>query len=177
MKRILVAINEDPIAPQLIETAGKLAQLMGASVTVCHIMPQTVYDGVQENLKWQRYDQPFTYDQAEEQAKATAHAAAEGLQKFNLRWNVRASVGDPAREIVRLAQETSADLIVLGFEGLHGLGRLRALGSVSRAVMEETHLPVLVIPALRAGAKERVKAIKTERVLLHGTKLDFAGKN
>jgi nucleotide-binding universal stress UspA family protein len=172
MKRLLIAINEDPMALQVIETAGRLAQEWPASIVVCHIMPTPVFEGIQQELKGQRYvDQPFTYTQAEEQARAIAQAVAEGLGRFNVRWEARGRVGDPAQEIVALAQEVGADLIVIGFEGLRGLGKLRAIGSVSRAVMEQTRLPVLVVPALRAGAevsvREKSATAQNEGVIIH----------
>lgn len=157
VKKILIAVNEDPISKHVIETAGALAQQLNASVVVCHIMPKRVFESIQDGLKWQRYvEQPFTYEQAENQAKSIAYDVAQGLKKFSVRWEARGFVGEPAPEIVRLAHGVNAELIVMGFAGLHGLGKLRALGSVSRAVMEQTTLPVLIVPAIQVVAEESV---------------------
>jgi nucleotide-binding universal stress UspA family protein len=51
--------------------------------------------------------------------------------------------GDPAREIIKVAQETQADMIVIGSRGLGQIGGL-ILGSVSERVLHAAHLPVLV---------------------------------
>jgi universal stress protein A len=56
---------------------------------------------------------------------------------------VHVIVGSPAIEIRRLAEQTGADLIVLGTHGQHGLGLL--LGSTANAVLHGVPCNVLVI--------------------------------
>lgn len=53
--------------------------------------------------------------------------------------------GDPATEIVVVAKELNADLVVMGSRGRGFLGRV-ILGSVSSHVVHHAGLPVLVIP-------------------------------
>jgi nucleotide-binding universal stress UspA family protein len=53
-------------------------------------------------------------------------------------------VGVPDEEIVVLAEELGADLVVLGSKGLGGLRRV-LLGSVSDSVVRHAHCPVLVV--------------------------------
>lgn len=50
--------------------------------------------------------------------------------------------GDPAAEIVRLAEEENVDMIVLGTHGRTGLYRL-LMGSVAEAVVRRANCPVL----------------------------------
>jgi nucleotide-binding universal stress UspA family protein len=52
--------------------------------------------------------------------------------------------GDPADAIVRAAEETHADLLVLGTHGRTGLGRL-LMGSVAEKVMRKAPCPVLTV--------------------------------
>jgi nucleotide-binding universal stress UspA family protein len=54
--------------------------------------------------------------------------------------------GDAATEIVALARELKADLIVMGTHGRSGLGRL-VLGSVAEAVLRRAPCPVLTVKA------------------------------
>jgi len=63
--------------------------------------------------------------------------------------------GDPAGEILRAAQFTNADLIVMGTHGRTGLARLLA-GSVAERVMRRSPCPVLTVPtpALQAVPSE-----------------------
>lgn len=53
--------------------------------------------------------------------------------------------GDVTQEILSLAKKKSIDLIVVGSQGLHGIGRLKSLGSVSRKVSEHASCPVLIV--------------------------------
>ena|SRR5690349_19636143 len=55
-----------------------------------------------------------------------------------------APVGDGAAEIVRIAEESGADLIVLGARGLNPLKRL-VLGSVSTKVLQQAGCDVWVV--------------------------------
>jgi nucleotide-binding universal stress UspA family protein len=69
-------------------------------------------------------------------------------------WRVKAAGGTVARthlrmgevdlEIVALAEELQADLIVMGSRGLGGLRRV-LMGSVSDSVVRHAHCPVLVV--------------------------------
>jgi nucleotide-binding universal stress UspA family protein len=56
----------------------------------------------------------------------------------------RLEQGDAAREIVRLAQETRCDLIVIGTHGRTGLDRL-LMGSVAEQVVRKAPCPVLAV--------------------------------
>jgi nucleotide-binding universal stress UspA family protein len=54
--------------------------------------------------------------------------------------------GDPANEILRVAQEIPCDIIVLGMHGRTGLGRL-LMGSVAEQVVRRAPCPVLTVKA------------------------------
>jgi nucleotide-binding universal stress UspA family protein len=55
----------------------------------------------------------------------------------------RLVMGDPATEIVRVAEEEKAELIVLGTHGRTGLSRI-LMGSVAEAVVRHAPCPVLI---------------------------------
>lgn len=77
----------------------------------------------------------------EEAAAAALHGvgAGEGPRVFP-----HALTGDPAREIVRMAESVEADLIIVGTHGRRGIRRL-LLGSVAEHVMRRASCPVLVM--------------------------------
>jgi nucleotide-binding universal stress UspA family protein len=58
----------------------------------------------------------------------------------------RLLLGDPASEIVRLAEEEHAEMIVMGTHGRTGLRRL-LMGSVAEAVVRRATCPVLCLKA------------------------------
>ena len=53
--------------------------------------------------------------------------------------------GNIAEEILYVAKKKSVDLIVIGSQGLHGLNKVKSLGSVSRKVSELAACPVLIV--------------------------------
>jgi len=59
----------------------------------------------------------------------------------------RVQEGDAAAEILRLAVEVGANLIVMGTHGRRGLSRLMA-GSVATEVLHKSHCPVLALRAV-----------------------------
>jgi nucleotide-binding universal stress UspA family protein len=74
----------------------------------------------------------------------------------NVRAERRFEEGDPATEILRVAPEVNADLIVMGTHGRTGLGRL-LMGSVAEQIVRKASCPVLTVktpfaPAPAPGA-------------------------
>lgn len=62
------------------------------------------------------------------------------------RYEVHALAGEHNETILRFADQINADLIVLGRKGVAGLRRL-VFGSVSKYVMNNARVPVIVVPA------------------------------
>ena len=151
MERILVAVDEDEQAAKVVTLAGEVARQCDAMLTLCHVMPRERYRKIEREQIRDQVDVPFSVSQAEEQAREVVAGFATALKDQDVAFESVGRVGDPAETIVALAREIDADLIVMGFEALQGLERLRALGSVSRAVMESSHRPVLVVPAIHEG--------------------------
>jgi len=69
----------------------------------------------------------------------------------------RLTMGDPAAEIVRIATDEQAEMIVLGTHGRTGLSRL-LMGSVAEAIVRRAPCPVLVY----RETAERLAARKPE---------------
>lgn len=81
---------------------------------------------------------------------AVAQEAAARLGREGLRASAVIVEGDPAKAILRVADDHQADLILLGTHGRTGLERL-LLGSVARNVMVHASVSVLVVrPAVAA---------------------------
>ena len=70
----------------------------------------------------------------------------------------RLEEGDPVTEILEVAEETHADLIVMGTHGRRGIPRL-LMGSVAELVVRRANRPVLTVrtpfpePAMEAKAE------------------------
>ncbi len=53
--------------------------------------------------------------------------------------------GNITEEILKYAKQKKITLIVLGSQGLHGIQKLKILGSISRKVSELANCPVLIV--------------------------------
>jgi nucleotide-binding universal stress UspA family protein len=80
-------------------------------------------------------------------------AAAHGLEGAPL----HAVRGSPSREVVRLAKEVGADLIVVGRYGKGGL-KVGALGTAADRIVRESPVSVLVVPPEFRGEYTRIGA-------------------
>lgn len=83
-------------------------------------------------------------DEAGREALSIAQAAASRLTDAGLNANPVLRSGTPAEEIVAVARERTADLVVIGTRGHTGLTRL-ILGSVARNVLHHAPCSVLVV--------------------------------
>lgn len=90
---------------------------------------------------------PVDYRYAEQVQHALTDAVVQELRATNVTGDVQffvhARIGKPAEEILDLAREVGADLIIIGSKGLTGVERF-ALGSVSERVVREAHCTVEV---------------------------------
>lgn len=66
----------------------------------------------------------------------------------------RLVVGDPAGEVVRVAEDEGVDLIVMGTHGRTGLRRL-LMGSVAEAVLRRAPCPVFTLKEPHAETAEK----------------------
>lgn len=100
------------------------------------------------------------YDTAEQvQAAITKVVEAKILTyaPAQFRFYIHARIGEPAEEIIRLADEAYADLVVIGTHGRSGIERL-LLGSVSERVVRHAGCPVLVMRPKREPASPEAEA-------------------
>jgi nucleotide-binding universal stress UspA family protein/quercetin dioxygenase-like cupin family protein len=132
------------------QTACALARDYHANLVVLHVMMPSVSPLVEGPL-------PDPLRSAESQASL---APLPWPQPSDPQISVehRLAEGDPADEILRLAEALSANLVVMGTHGRTGLGRFLT-GSVAEEVLRKSLCPVLVVKTpLRAGRDAEVDA-------------------
>lgn len=136
MKNLLVAVDGSEGSQAAVEEAITLARDLGAALTFLFVRkrPSSV-------LGRPLYERQVSYDLR--RARHTIGEAIETAMAAGIECDGEIFEGDPAAEIVSLADNRHVDLIVVGSRGNGALaGAL--LGSVSRAVVQHADVPVLV---------------------------------
>ena len=91
-------------------------------------------------------------DQIEREATDYLEKASEKLKGKGATVNIRIETGNPADEIIRVADEINANLIAMSTHGRSGLSRW-AFGSITDRVLRGGNRPVLVVRAPREAEK------------------------
>jgi nucleotide-binding universal stress UspA family protein len=150
IRRILHPTDFSDLSRPAFELACSLARDFAAELVVVHVAPPPVA-GVVEGIT---VELPTGW---EDQARARLAQVKTTDPRVSVAH--RLEQGDAAREIVRVATEVKADLIVLGTHGRGGLSRL-LMGSVAEVVMRNAPCPVLTVraplPAERPSKSEAV---------------------
>jgi nucleotide-binding universal stress UspA family protein len=144
-RSFLAPIDFSEHSNKTIEYATKLADLTGASIKILHVFqipdyPAAFYQGL-----YLEHEAIKTHvETAKREATSKLSLVAEEIRAKGLEAEPILRSGNPYEEIVSAAEETGADLIVIGSHGYGGLGRL-LLGSTAERVVQYAPCPVLVI--------------------------------
>jgi nucleotide-binding universal stress UspA family protein len=143
MPRIIVGTDGSAHSRRALEWAIREAAIRRAPLTVL-----TVYQALPDY--WDAITSPGVRAMAEEARKMAQEDADRLLDRASacsrpLSVTVQAAIGLPAEELLRAADDTHADMIVVGARGSGGLKKL-LLGSVSTHLTHYAHCPVAVIP-------------------------------
>jgi nucleotide-binding universal stress UspA family protein len=150
-RRILVPFDGSRHSKKALDEALGLARLTGGTIYLCTVIyigsvvpPGSLLGLVKSASK----------GELQKRLLRSAKAEAVKLQKAQLSYCKSKGVkayhkividGNVAEEILVIAKRTSIDIIVIGSQGLHGIGKVKSLGSVSRKVSELATCPVLIV--------------------------------
>lgn len=144
---ILVAVDGSPASMKAVDLGAELAKARGAAVCLLHVVPS---GGLPEGLReWAHTEHVPAGDTAWLYSRGVAdgvlNRAADRLRSQGLEAIEQVvEHGDPARDIVELAEAKHAETVVLGTRGLGNLGRL-VLGSVAQKVMHDAPCTVITV--------------------------------
>lgn len=139
--RILLATDGFQEAQQAAGLAVEIAKSTDSELHVVHVEDVPVMAEAYAMPDAQPENEQAARELLDEQAEAMEEAGAAIVER-----HLRA--GRPADEIIDLAEEVGAGLIVTGSRGGGGLQRL-LMGSVSETVVRYAHCPVLVVRGKR----------------------------
>ena len=145
VKRILWATDLSAPSDEAWRYVLMLADVFAAEVSLLHVVSSIEFAGIGD----MRVPPPTSW--LEDRVAASYRDLTrwqQEVESLGLRARRRVTVGAPAAAIVAEAQETPADLIVMGTHGRTGLSHL-LLGSVVEAVIRKAPCPVLAVQAKR----------------------------
>ncbi len=144
--RILCPIDFSRTSERAADYAVGLARQLGSSVHFVHAWEMPVYGLPDRGLILGAEDVVQITDAIQKQMDACLTRHAE----VDMALQARIVQGSPAREIVRVATELGAELIVMGTHGRRGVEHM-LLGSVAERVVRTSTVPVLTVPPHRDG--------------------------
>ena len=143
-KRILVAVDFSEKSRHALMKAHRIAEQFDSALLVCHIIPKSV----SVNPLFPQY----TIIESTDTKLFAEEKAMDALMDFVTETTGRnihqfvpiIAAGQPASEIVRVAEDRDVDLIVVAHQGATGLARI-LLGSVAESIARHAHCSVLVV--------------------------------
>ena len=138
--RILVAVDDSPVATAVVKSVAKLAKELKVApqLFVLSVVPKLSVAAEKEFGK----AGPARY--YERQAELALAPLRPLLKRTRLDWTERTAIGDIAPTLLAEAKSVKAGMIVIGS---HGKGALKSLlvGSVTQKVIALSPIPVLVV--------------------------------
>ena len=140
-ERIVAAIDDDPVRrKRVIEATGELAAARKSAVVVAHIreLERPAATGRPTAITAPMFEDESMAKSLVEESLSTLRAAGVDAQGL-----VRAGGGSTARELLQVAEEFNANLVVVGDRGAHLTDLL--LGGVAHRIVHGAPCPVLLI--------------------------------
>jgi nucleotide-binding universal stress UspA family protein len=136
---ILAAIDGSKKSGAALDVAIGEAKVHGAELHVVYVIETGLFSSIPMDNTWE-----VIYGLLENQGKEAELAAAKQAQVQGLGITSHLKEGHAGEEIIRLAREIGADLIVLGSHGKSDLDRI-LLGSVSSFVVAHSPVSTMVV--------------------------------
>lgn len=144
-KTLLVPHDFSASAKRAERVAAQLARTLGSKIVLCHVsdLPSGLDGGTL--FQPEGRSTPVTIEKyVQGTAKERLELRAKKLRAEGLNVSCQSCIGDVAPAILKQAEESRADAIVMGTHGRKGLSHL-LLGSVAEKVIREADIPVLTV--------------------------------
>jgi len=145
IKKILCPVDFSEPSLKGLDYAADFANLFQAELTVVYVLPLLPPTPSDPNtfFKVPEYERIVHAESEKELKEIVALRIPKNL-------NVRSYIGhgNPAKEIVRIAEEMNADLIVIATQGHTGWHHF-VMGSVAEKVIRHAHCPVFAVRETR----------------------------
>ena len=150
LKKILIPIDFSEESLRVIDQLKSIGLPKDAKILLLHVLPENLL--VEPILEMYQKEDPVEWSREMESRQYLKAIAAERMPGYE-RVECVVRRGDPAAEIVKLAEHDNVGLIVMSTHGRTGMRHL-FFGSVAERVVRTSHVPVLTSrpPELRQPA-------------------------
>lgn len=146
--RILVPTDGSPGVERAVDHAIGLAEVHGATIHAVYVVNAATFATLPMETSWEGVGAMLRED---------GQVALERVEELAAEREVPVEThvveGSPSREIVRFAEESDVDAIVMGTHGRGGIDRL-LLGSVAERVVRSSTVPVTTVRVGEVEADE-----------------------
>lgn len=137
--KILIAVDDSPIAEKVASTGFQLGQQLNAEMAILSVADTTF-------LTTDRgVTQKESADMVKNDFKKSQQLLIDKVFKDHKIWSF-VEEGKPYEMILNVAREWAADLIVIGTHGRTGISHL-LIGSIAEQVVRHSKTPVLIVPS------------------------------
>jgi nucleotide-binding universal stress UspA family protein len=141
--RIVVGTDGSDTAAEAVRQAVDLAKLASAQLSIVSAYEPVAKRRLEEEREEAPRDVQYEIGPRED-VNLGPHAAAAAARKEGIEVQTHPVEGDPAEGILNVAEETKADLIVVGNKGMTGARRF-LLGSVPNNVSHHAPCSVIIV--------------------------------
>lgn len=144
MKKILVAVDGSEMSEKVLQKARVIAEKFESEVLILTVVKRVrlvnYHVGADPALTAQM-DREL-----EQNAQTTLERAKKAFDNYPAKYETLLAYGEPAEEILVLAEREKPELLIMGNRGLGGFGRVM-LGSVSTKVLHHIHCDMMIVKA------------------------------
>ena len=160
IKKVLIALDYNTNAQEVAEQGYTLATTMNAEVVLLHVLADVTYYSSLEYspvLGFGGFNSESFFKMVDEDGPTKA--AQYFLDELKMHFNDDSIVtivdqGDYAETILKIANEMSADVIVMGSHSRRWLEQI-IIGSVTEKVLHHTSIPMYIIPTKKQDSPKK----------------------
>ena len=138
-KNIVIATDGSENSANAVKHAIEVARISEAKLSAVFVVDTGAFTSIPVDMAMGNMYEILKKegDEAVKQVEELAEAEGLEIESFNIE-------GHPAEEIIKISENVSADLVVMGTLGKSGLDRF-LLGSVAEKVSRTSKIPVMIV--------------------------------
>ena len=149
-KKILVPYDGSKYSKEALNEAVEIAKKFSSTlyllmvVDVSAVKPPGMLLGIMIEKRLKKWSTQLL-ESVKSKADKMLEDEMQSYRKMGVEMYYEIHTGNAVDSILKFANRHDVDLIVIGSRGLSGIGKIMALGSVSRKISEEANCPVMIV--------------------------------